>query len=784
MLRGVFVPPPGYAAARRLLTAGRIVVVGAPARHGGRTAALSLLTQQGCEVIIAVEPTELDELHGLVFAPRHGYLVDGVDADRLTPGFLGGLTDRLAGAGAHLVMVVEDADALRDDVRRVHAVHIGRADATRVVRRHLVWALGLPAGAHAPLVAGLPWRELVAPATPPPHAAHAAVALAEVIGARSGSAPTGTELLATVRHEPEAALDHWFAEHTDPTEVAFLIAAAVFEGCDYDRVDSAAERLAPRLAPPGASPPGPLEHARHTLLDAAGAHTVAATETGTAARYRMARVRFTHPDRASAVLRHVWREYRRARPLLLDWLLDSCDGADIALRARVGKTVGQLISSAGGHDVVAVLDRWAGDPRPWVRALTARALGAAARERIAGTQVRARMAGWLASTDARRAEVAVRVYGGDFGRIRPSVAFDRLEHIARLRPELRRTVAASLAELLCDGELSPTVLTLLERWYDDAGLAETAAHTVIAALTHPDALRSPDGATPDSATVDAAVPDSAVPRDRQALGRAARGRLADWRRGGALARTLLVRVLDDHRSHVAATRALWEMYPMARTDPELGAQLTAIVGDLLRPPATDGLRWFADDLADRLAAEPPDDLARDLLRTIRGFRALDADGPVVYEPESMAGHLLLSLRFGLQRHHALVLLGRDGSLTAERPGVRGVRLRDVLLRRYRAAYRVRLAEWAAAFPIDLPGRSVDVRVTWQTSDPAQVVKRRLRNASGYVHRAVEARVRRIAAACDGDLHGALHAELTRRTELPEVGLCYAAGRVWVPDPAD
>ena len=119
-------------------------------------------------------------------------------------------------------------------------------------------------------------------------------------------------------------------------------------------------------------------------------------------------------------------------------------------------------------------------------------------------------------------------------------------------------------------------------------------------------------------------------------------------------------------------------------------------------------------------------------------------------------------------------------MTAEEPGRRGVRLLDLLGRRYAAAYRVELGDHQLTFPVDLADRSVDVRLTWRVSDPAQVVKRRMRDGAAYVHQVVESRVRRLAADHDADLQAALDAELGRPAELPEAGLAYTAGRAWAP----
>ena len=262
---------------------------------------------------------------------------------------------------------------------------------------------------------------------------------------------------------------------------------------------------------------------------------------------------------------------------------------------------------------------------------------------------------------------------------------------------------------------------------------------------------------------------------------AARNRLAYWRRGGHQARSLLIQVLEGTRSHVAAMRALWDLYLLARTDTALAGQVTALATDLFRPPATEGLRWLADDLADRIGADPTEDFPRALLRAIRGFRALDREGPALYADEQMPAQCLLGIRFGGDRRRALVLVGNDGRLTAEEPGRRGIRLVDVLTRRYAAAYRVELADQPLAFPVDLPDRSVDIRLTWNVSDPAQIVKRRMRDGAAYIHQVVESRVRRLAADHDTDLKAALDTELGRPNELPEAGLQYKSGRAWVPD---
>lgn len=571
-------------------------------------------------------------------------------------------------------------------------------------------------------------------------------------------------MVRTLRADPDADLDRWFAEHDDPAEAAFLIACAAFEGFDFEYVATAADRLRPELRGDGAAPDDPLGRARRRLIEVAGVRLVPDVVPGRSGRQRVERVVFP-PGRATAVLAFVWREYRELRPVLLDWLLDSCADAPLAVAARVGTVVGTLVGAATGQDVTATFDAWAADDRPWVRALAAHALDAAGRDEIVGTQVRARLATWDVGDDPYLAEVAVRVYGGLFGRIRPAVAFDRLQRAARTEDRVPH-VADSLVRLMEDDELRPSVLAMLARWYDDPALSEATSATVVRAL----------GSDPGART-SADEPASEAREERVAT---ARTRLAYWRRGGHQARSLLVQVLDGTRSHVAAMRALWDVCLLARTDSALAGQVTAVIADLLRPPAIEGLRWLADDLEYRVGAEPADDFQRGLLRAIRGFRALDREGPVLYEPEQLPGQRLLGIRLGWDRQ-ALVLVGHDGRLTAEEPGRRGIRVLDVLTRRYAAAYRVELADQPLTFPVDLPDRSVDVRLTWRVTDPAQIVKRRMRDGAAYVHQVVESRVRRLAADHDTDLQAALDTELGRPTELPEAGLEYKAGRAWVPD---
>ena len=792
MVRAVFVPPEGYAAARRLLTAGRVVVLCGPPRSGRRAAALHLLAEHGRAPIITIEPDAPAEVTGQIFAPEHGYLVHGPAAARVAAGHLGTLTDHLAGANARMVVLVDDPAPLPDPVRRVHATRLGIPDPVQVLHRHLAWTLG----ADPP--AGLALRTLVPPGTPPGKASAAAAALTTHAHRRAaapprsgpadppdsaGTAPLDDAVIEAVRADSDGRLEGWFDAHDDPDEAAFLVACAAFEGFDFEDVALAADRLRPALRASDAPLTDPLRRGRRHLLGVAGARLVPDVVPGPSGRQRIERVVFP-PGRSTAVLSFVWREYRGLRPALLDWLLGACDGASPPVHARVGAVVGTLVGAATGPDVTAAFDAWAADDRPWVRTLAARALDAAGRDEIVGTQMRARLASWDAGDDPNLAEVAVRVYGGLFGRIRPAVAFDRLRRAAAVS-DLAPVAAESLVHLMEDDELRPSALAMLARWYDDPDLAPAATTTIIHALGaapgappsfHSSGVHRP-GTSLDSEPVDR--PDTGA--GRMARAAIARDRLAYWRRGGHQARSLLVQALEGTRSHVTTMRALWNLCLLAPADAVLAGRTSAVLTDLLRPPATEGLRWLADDLADRIGDEPTDDFLRGLLRHIRGFRALDREGPALFAAEPLPAQRLLGIRLGWDRAQALVLLGRDGRLTADHPGRRGVPVRDVLTRRYAAAYRVELGDFTLRFPVDLPDRSVDVRLTWRVSDPAQVVKRRMRDGAAYVHQVVESRVRRLAADHDADLQAALDAELARPVELPEAGLTFADGRAWVPD---
>lgn len=925
MARAVFVPPEGCATARRLLTAGRVVVLCGPPRSGRRAAALHLLSGQGLAPIIAIEADTPSEVTGQILAPDHGYLVHGPAASRIAAGHLGTLTDHLAAANARMVVLVDDPAPLPDAVRRVHAARLGIPDPVRVLHRHLAWALGTDPSP------GLPLRTLIPPGTQPGKAAAIAAALAahahreppthhpepgappdpspptrstdpaapgvsvyegpgppghadagkpaaaasepaESPGSGRTASPAGSggrerpgpsghaedgkpavapepvgspgsagageravpgaagrvgagevaaggrpvargtgagrvggcagsggpwidaAVVEASRADSDGGLDRWFDAHGDPDEVAFLIACAAFEGFDFEDVALAADRLRPALRAPDAPPADPLRRGRRHLLGVVGARLVPDVVAGPTGRQRIERVVFP-PGRSTAVLSFVWREYRALRPAVLDWLLDGCDGAAAAVHARTGAVVGILVGAATGPDVTAAFDAWAADDRPWVRTLAARALDAAGRDEIVGTQVRARLASWDSGDDPNRAEVAVRVYGGLFGRVRPAVAFDRLQRAAA-GPDLARAVADSLVRLIEDDELRPSVLAMLARWYEDPDLAPAATTTITRALgAAPPAAATPAATHPGGPPIShssgvhkvgTSLDPGAVDEPDAGAGwimRAAlaRDRLAYWRRGGNQARSLLVQALEGTRSHVTTMRALWDVCLLAPADAVLAGRITAVLTDLLRPPATEGLRWLADDLADRIGDEPADDFRRGLLRHIRGFRALDREGPALFTAEPLPAQRLAGIRVGWDRAQALVLLGRDGRLTADHPGRRGVRVRDVLTRRYAAAYRVELGGFTLRFPVDLPDRSVDVRLTWRVSDPAQVVKRRMRDGAAYVHQVVESRVRRLAADHEADLQAALDAELARPVELPEAGLTFSDGRAWVPD---
>ena len=348
-LRRRFVPPTGYARARRLLRDRASVALSGPPGGGRRATALMLLHELapdgGPVHEVDADDAEPGSLLDTGAVARRGrLLLDLSDRDaaqflrvqaELT-GFLAVVEER----AARLVVVLpERAGGLVAAELRAHEARITPPSGPEVLMRHLRQdgialtpdALTSQAlTADAPDAAEVPGPVAVLADAP---LARVADLAALVVQARHDAAGAGFAawwVAALSRHDGDAEATALFlAGLPDGRCRALALTVAMLHGAPVEAVQRALTALVRRLRQPGDAR-ARFDHADFTVeLDRVGA------------RVDSGRVRFRQQARETGVLRHFWAYYHDLRGDFQDWVRDRVRALDLAAEDR-GRVVGRF----------------------------------------------------------------------------------------------------------------------------------------------------------------------------------------------------------------------------------------------------------------------------------------------------------------------------------------------------------------------------------------------------------------------------------------------------------
>jgi hypothetical protein len=515
-LATVYVPPDEYGQALRALTDHRVVVLQGKPGSGRHAMARHLLlhalaVERVAEVGVNTEfgelkPRQKGSGHVLERCPPErarrlraehlradratlerwqGYLV--VTVDDGVPVLAGEESGQLVGCattpGLQLVLErhldlhlrrwnglrEEDREWLRGDTVRRHLARHGELRRTVRLARYLA-------------------RPLAAP--PTPDRRQRLDSLLEAVESPQQRAKRQLELSQDV--------EHW----------SYVIALAVYEGCQPQAVADAAGLLAQRLAPgdPRGDTAWQPGQARAQWLDPTGAARpgVVADEAGLLAqrlapgdprsgmdwhqgpvraewlertgaellhdstehwvtfnRTPVSRVRFKDPTLRSAVLDRVWNELDELRGPVRDWL-DALGGdQDQEVHESAAEAVGYLASHGFGYVYNLVILPWTVRSRT-TRIAAALALGALARDERFTRQVLALLSQWTRWGDDAQRETAAMAHGRAVGPRMPATALRELRRLA-MRNGMQGPVAEELCELVRRGR-HQEVLEALDEW--------------------------------------------------------------------------------------------------------------------------------------------------------------------------------------------------------------------------------------------------------------------------------------------------------------------------------
>ncbi|NJP66573.1 hypothetical protein [Streptomyces spiramenti] len=471
---------------------------------GRRTAALNLLHRHsGLSFELRALDGDTDLAEWQPKDSTRGYLVHGtVLLTGLRRGTLAGLRRRLAEANARMVIVLDDEPALVRPLRRdldvtpftcvpppPRAVFDARLRAVVPVpadRERLLASLG------AELL-----DELLAPQLTPAQVSELVHAINDNGDAGPDAEALRDQLSFLARDEVTELLES-VREH--PDELAFLLAAAVFEGQDHRIVREEADRLLGLadgrlhhlLPTPGpcedgaAGPaaghrPNPGFALRRSLDDLLRATATSCGEPeirrGNGFTYLVEPVRFTRHQQAESLLRHVWRQYSQVAELLADWLGKVPD--DPGLAEPVGRAMGRAIVWSGARRSLDHVKGLAGSDTESTRRIAAFALDMAAASPVNASEVKFRLHRWSWIGGWQLRSTVALTCGTPFGVNRPDMAVKMLRGCHRGAQGNERHVAEavrwSLDTIFASGA-EEIVMSLFLEWQAEGGRdAGTAA---------------------------------------------------------------------------------------------------------------------------------------------------------------------------------------------------------------------------------------------------------------------------------------------------------------------
>lgn len=483
-----YVRPPGFTDALAVLERRHLVVLSAPAGTGRDTAALALLIQVLGEIEKTEEPALFDLTADSVLTDEAwtvpdkacGYVVSdgempagtsprswclGASAERLDDAWLTRTSALLVEAESFLVVITGPMRGrLAAATRRTDFIveNLGMPDPLEIVRaRVLASVRGLDPGELDGRLTKAGASSMVAERPEPRFAVRVSGAVVDALNANEDLA----QALEGLR-DPGEQVHEWFGYHTEPDQIAFIIATALLEDSSFLTVSDAAVKL--YLALTSESNPPPTLRFRCTL--AADQPWIELTEPDIAPAAGppiAATVRFRSPLLAAAVLTYAWNEFDGMRPALLAWLQRLVGDPDVEVRARAATGAGILAAGDFQHALHRYLLPWAQNRLPTLRQSAALALGVVGAVPSHTPRVWELLRKWAAEAepdiDLALPAAAATAAGGPLGVAQPDRALRVLRTLLSDGDwSLLRPVALSVLQLVENGGAQHVLRALLE----------------------------------------------------------------------------------------------------------------------------------------------------------------------------------------------------------------------------------------------------------------------------------------------------------------------------------
>ncbi len=481
-VRAVYVRPPAYDHAQRVVTNQHLLILRGRPHIGKWTTALHL----GAEILRAERIIQIDPdlrlgdfLKADALEERACYVTETLTPDSargLTEFLIKQLRRTLQAQRSHLILCTDANAPLAREPLEGYLVEWSEVPpADQVLDSHLRFYLADPDELKTAqdLVRSDEVQAALSQHLLPRELDRLAGLLAQV----ARNEITLDRALAQFEARVESQVRNWFDTHEDPDQLALMVTLAAFSGARYHEVMAAHKQLLELVNPQEiteseAPPPSVFASRRRRRLEECHAHLEPASEEREFGRSQTEVVVFDNPTFQPAVLAYIWDEFDELRPPLLSWLA-SFGTAPFSLRARAAAAAGEL----GKHDFVTILDTvvrpWANSPMSRARDAAALALGILAWFPDRTAEVRGLLNHWVSLRDNWRLRWTAAAAHGSLAGLRfPETALRNLfTIIADGDPRLLGVVSRSIAFLFEAGDAAPEfshkVLKTLAVWTED-----------------------------------------------------------------------------------------------------------------------------------------------------------------------------------------------------------------------------------------------------------------------------------------------------------------------------
>jgi hypothetical protein len=436
--RSVFVKPPSYERAYKVLEEGRLLIIWGKARIGKWYLSLHLLSEFHDDQIFEIDPTiKMDELKINELRPNLGYIIRNISPDnagQINAFFLTHLRDRLRELHSHLIITVDSHVILPKETCGHCLVNIQELpELTQLLEKYLL--LYLTDSDTISQALELCQNEAIRQylgANPLPGEVER---LAELLAKVTRGDLDINDALARLEVRALQYVESWFENHIELEERTFMISLAVFNGASYQVVIEADDHLLslikPSITKKESIATDSVFNTRSQRINELNARLVEGYEQTEFGMSTIEFIEFNNPSLQSATLHYIWNEYDRLRKPLLDWLLDLGNHPNFDIRSRAAAAIGKLSIYNFGDIRSKVIIPWANHKDRKTREAAALALGIPVWEGELAPQVLGLLHHWSSlRNNVRLNWTACAAYGGLVGLRFPDIALNDLYTVA------------------------------------------------------------------------------------------------------------------------------------------------------------------------------------------------------------------------------------------------------------------------------------------------------------------------------------------------------------------